>query len=121
MEIVWEWKINHTFSMNAPKGMGGFSQDSWRTYPLEKIFKNSRTDEARMHVTPELEAELEAELNAKPVEKAVDKVLDGIDDEELREQLIKTIDNAPCDSWDSSYSHKLADELLRLFIITPRS
>lgn len=71
-----------------------------------------------MHITPELEAE----LNAKPIEKAVDKVLDGIDAAKVREALIEVIDHVDMPTWISEYESSLiADELLKQFIITPRS
>ena len=71
-----------------------------------------------MHITPELEAE----LNAEATEKAVDKVLDGIDAAKVREQLIKAIDNVSMPTWIDKYECGLiADELLKQFIITPRS
>ena len=77
-----------------------------------------------MYVTPELEAELEAELNAKPVEKAVDKVLDGIDAAKVRESLMVVMNRvvtAQDSAIDSIEVEAIADELLKKFIITPRS
>ena len=71
-----------------------------------------------MHITPELEAE----LNATPVETAVDEVPDW----KIRDQLIKILDNAADNHgidfclYDCDTS-PLADELLKQFIITPRS
>ena len=69
-----------------------------------------------MHITPELEAQ----LNAEATEKAVDKVLDGIDAAKVRESLIEFLDEVDLDLYDCDTS-PLADELLKQFIITPRS
>ena len=65
-------------------------------------------------------------VNSESTEKAVDKVLDGIDAAKVRDQVIECLDKAlnnpdidlglyDCDS------SPLADELLKQFIITPRS
>lgn len=71
-----------------------------------------------MHITPELEAQ----LNAESTEKAVDKVLDGIDAAKVRDQLIKVIDSVTTEIWvDDKDIELIADELLKQFIITPRS
>ena len=71
-----------------------------------------------MHITPELEAE----LNAEPIEKAVDKVLDGIDATKVRERVIEVIDHVEMPTWITEQeSAIIADELLKQFIIMPRS
>ena len=69
-----------------------------------------------MHITPELEAQ----LNAESTEQAVDKVLDGIDAAKVRESLIEFLDEVDLDLYDCD-SSELADELLKHFIIMPRS
>lgn len=75
-----------------------------------------------MHITPELEAE----LNAEPIETAVDQVLDGIDAAKVREQVIECLDKLVLQyqiSYTMYYNNTcgIADELLKQFIITPRS
>lgn len=73
-----------------------------------------------MHITPELEAE----LNDEPVEKAVDKVLDGIDAAKVREALMVVMNRvvtAQDSAIDSFEVEAIADEILKHFIITPRS
>ena len=73
-----------------------------------------------MHITPELEAE----LNATPVEAAVDKVLDGIDAAKVHEQVMGVMNRvvtAQDSAIDCTEIEGIADELLKQFIITPRS
>ena len=75
-----------------------------------------------MHITPELEEE----LNAEPIETAVDQVLDGIDAAKVREQVIECLDKLVLQyqiSYTMYYNNTcgIADELLKQFIITPRS
>lgn len=61
---------------------------------------------------------------AKPIETAVDKVLDGIDAAKVREQLIEAMNRvvtAQDSAIDCTEIEGIADELLKQFIITPRS
>ena len=78
-----------------------------------------------MHITPELEAELNAESTEKAVD-SVDKVLDGIDAAKVRDQVIECLDKLVLQyqiSYTMYYNNTcgIADELLKQFIITPRS
>ena len=57
---------------------------------------------------------------ANQVETAVDQVLDGIDAAKVRESLIEFLDEVDLDLYDCD-SSDLADELLKQFVITPRS
>lgn len=80
----------------------------------------SLPQENAMHITPELEAE----LNAEQTEKAVDKVLDGIDAAKVREQLLEAMNRvvtAQDSAIDCTEIEGIADELLKQFIIMPRS